>query len=81
MLVKKDLIIFLVEFLSHSSPIFISIQSLEYAVEDMIEDKELSEEEQKGLRLILENDSEHLLLKECIWPCFKYYILPYLIKD
>lgn len=46
----------------------------------MVEDKMLSEEEQKGLYLILENDPEHLLSADCIWPCFKNYILPYL-KD
>lgn len=79
MSVRKSKIIFLVGFLSSYSPSYISRQGLEYAIQTMIEEKDLSENEQIQLTKMLEENPESLLTEKCrYFGMIKNYILPFI---
>ncbi|GEM_PF-5369812 len=79
--VWKDMIIFLVGFLKNSSKNKISISDLELAVQDLIEDKNLSEKKKLRLKEIIENNPESLVRKECeYFEMIKPYLLPFLTR-
>ena len=75
------MIIFLVGFLKNSSKNKISISDLELAVQDLIEDKNLSEKKKLRLKEIIENNPESLVCKECeYFEMIKPYLLPFLTR-
>ncbi|OIO41212.1 hypothetical protein COU56_01105 [Candidatus Pacearchaeota archaeon CG10_big_fil_rev_8_21_14_0_10_31_9] len=75
------MIIFLVGSLKHNSKNRISLQGLELAVQDLIDEKNLAEAEKLRIKKILENNPEYLVSKECkYFKVIKPYLLPFLTR-